>query len=74
MVRGQPGCTTFRPASCIRCRQQCPWDEGLLLCHSEKFGFSRSLEKGVRYRKPERPEGCFAFSVPDPLFPANPKS
>jgi hypothetical protein len=28
-------------------------------------------EKGVRYRKPDRPKGCFAFSVPDPLFPAN---
>jgi hypothetical protein len=25
-------------------------------------------EKGVRYRKPERPKGCFAFSVPDPFF------
>ena len=25
-------------------------------------------EKGVRYRKPERPFGCFALSVPDPFF------
>jgi crossover junction endodeoxyribonuclease RuvC len=31
-----------------------------------RFGVGR--ENGVRYRKPERPEGCFAFSVPDPLF------
>jgi len=25
-------------------------------------------ENGVRYQKPERPEGCLAFLVPDPLF------
>ena len=25
-------------------------------------------ENGVRYQKPERPKGCFAFLVPDPLF------
>ena len=25
-------------------------------------------ENGVRYQKPKRPEGCFAFLVPDPLF------
>ncbi len=30
-----------------------------------RFGVGR--ENGVRYRKPERPEGCFAFSVPDPF-------
>jgi DNA-binding MarR family transcriptional regulator len=38
------------------------------------YASALSLENGVRYRKPERPEGCFAFSVPDPVFPANPKS
>ena len=25
-------------------------------------------ENGVRYQIPERPGGCFAFLVPDPLF------
>jgi hypothetical protein len=49
-------------------------DTFLVLCHSEKYGFSRSLEKGVRYRKCEAPFGPFRFSVPDPVFPANPKS
>jgi hypothetical protein len=32
-------------------------------------GLPTCAEKGVRYRKPERPKGCFAFSVPDPFFP-----
>jgi acetyl esterase len=47
----------------------------LVLCYRQQARLNRSLEKGelengVRYRKPERPEGCFAFSVPDPVFPA----
>ena len=29
--------------------------------------FSVDQENGVRYQKPERPEGCFAFWVPDPF-------
>jgi hypothetical protein len=33
-----------------------------------RLRFRVGRENGVRYRKPERPEGCFAFSVPDPLF------
>jgi hypothetical protein len=28
-------------------------------------------QNGVRYQKPERPAGCFAFFVPDPLFLTN---
>ncbi len=28
------------------------------------------LEKGGEYLKPERPEGCFAFVVPAPVFQA----
>jgi hypothetical protein len=41
-----------------------------VLRHRQKFGLPTWVaEKGVRYRKPERPKGCFAFSVPDPFFP-----
>jgi hypothetical protein len=39
-----------------------------------KAGLNRSLEKGVRYRKCKAPFGPFRFSVPDPVFPANPES
>jgi hypothetical protein len=46
----------------------------LVLCHRQKFGLSHSLEKGVRYRKCKAPFGPFRFSVPDPVFPAHPKS
>ena len=31
-------------------------------------GFRVGEENGVRYQKPERPKGCFAFLVPAPLF------
>jgi hypothetical protein len=42
-----------------------------VLCHRQKFGLPTWVaEKGVRYRKPERPKGCFASSVPDPFFPS----
>jgi hypothetical protein len=37
-----------------------------VLCHAQDLGLAGKT--GVRYRKPERPEGCFAFSVPDPIF------
>jgi NADPH:quinone reductase-like Zn-dependent oxidoreductase len=47
--------------------------EHVVLCHRQKFGLPTWVaEKGVRYRKPERPKGCFAFSVPDPFFPCQP--
>jgi|GEM_PF-6463902 len=31
-------------------------------------GFRVGEGNGVGYQKPERPEGCFAFLVPAPLF------
>ena len=31
------------------------------------------IRKGVRHQKPERPEGCIAFLVPDPFSLATPR-
>jgi hypothetical protein len=59
--------TTRQPLATLGCAK-------VVLCDRQKFGLSHSLEKGVRYRKCKAPFGPFRFSVPDPVFPADPES
>jgi hypothetical protein len=39
---------------------------GRLLCHAQALGLAGTTGSGTE--NPERPEGCFAFSVPAPFF------
>ena len=45
-----------------------PQSNGRWLDNTSEVKLYPGEENGVGYQKPERPKGCFAFLVPDPLF------